>query len=60
MPVWLDVSIGAIFGLALLAAVFWFVFARPPSRRSDGGLTQHDATNYWYKGVDSGGGDQSV
>ena len=60
MPVWLDVSIGVICGLGLLAVVFWLVFARVPSRRSDGGLTQHDAGYYWHSDVDRGGGDQSL
>jgi hypothetical protein len=32
MPVWLDVSIGVVGGRGLLAVVFWFVFARVPSR----------------------------
>jgi hypothetical protein len=45
-------------GLGLLAAVFWFAFVRMPSRRSDGGLTKHEAGNYWpaYNDAD---GDQS-
>jgi hypothetical protein len=47
MPVWLDISIGVFGGLVVLTAVFWFVFARIPGRRSDGGLTRHEATNYW-------------
>jgi hypothetical protein len=55
MPTWLDVGVGAVIGLVLLAAVFWFVFARAPGRRSDGGLTQHDAANYWHSDVNSGG-----
>jgi hypothetical protein len=47
MPVWLDIRIGVVGGLGLLTFVFWFAFARMPSRRSDGGLTQHDAGQYW-------------
>jgi hypothetical protein len=35
-------------GLVLLVAVFWFAFARAPGRRSDGGLTQRDSSNYWW------------
>jgi hypothetical protein len=56
MPVWLDISIGVLGGLVVLAVVFWFTFARMPGRRSDGGLTQQEASNYWYGGD---GSDQS-
>jgi hypothetical protein len=59
MPVWLDVSIGVVGGLGSLAVVFWFVFTRMPSRRSDGGLTQHDAGQYWNADRPPDGGDQS-
>jgi hypothetical protein len=60
IPSLLNVTLGVIGGLGLLAAVFWFAFARMPSRRSDRGLTQHEATNYWaaYNDVDGGGCDQ--
>ena len=40
-------------GVGLIAGVFWFAFARMPERRSDGGLTQHDAT-YYTSGDDGG------
>jgi hypothetical protein len=58
MPVWLDVSIGVLGGLVVLAVVFWFTFARMPGRRSDGGLTHQEPSYYWNSdnSGDSGGG----
>jgi hypothetical protein len=47
MTTWLNITFGVVGGLGLVAAVFWFAFARMPSRRSDGGLTQLEAGNYW-------------
>lgn len=46
MSGWLGSTLGAVLGLALVGGVFWFVFRRPPERRSDGGLTQGEASNY--------------
>ncbi|QGM45592.1 hypothetical protein [Methylocystis heyeri] len=37
---------GAFLGLFIVGGVLWFVFWRTPERRSDGGLTQHDASYY--------------
>jgi nitrate reductase gamma subunit len=45
---------GGILGLVLIAGVFWFAFGRMPERRSDTGLTQHDAVNY-FSGDEGGG-----
>jgi len=54
MSTWFEVALGGISGLAIVGGVFWFAFGRMPERRSDGGLTQHDAGNY-TSGDDAGG-----
>jgi hypothetical protein len=59
MPVWFDVAIGVICGFSVVGGVFWFAFARVPERRSDGGLTKHDAANYASSLTRDDGGDQS-
>ena len=59
MPAWLDVAIGVISGLGVVGGVFWFAFARAPERRSDGGLTKHDAADYASFLTRDDGGDQS-
>jgi hypothetical protein len=59
MPVWLDVIIGVICSFGLVGGIFWFAFARAPERRSDGGLTKHDAVNYTSAFTGDDGGDPS-
>ena len=46
MPDWLDVAFRVALTLGVIAGVFWFALGRAPKRRSDGGLTQHDASYY--------------
>jgi nitrate reductase gamma subunit len=57
MTTWLEVAFGAIVGVLVIVGVFWFTFRRMPERRSDGGLTQHDAA--FYSSGDDGGGHHS-
>jgi hypothetical protein len=59
MPNWLEVTLGVICGLGMVGGVFWFAFARTPERRSDEGLTKHDASNYASFLTRGDGGDQS-
>ena len=59
MPVWLDVALGVICGLCMVGGVFWFAFARAPERRSDEGLTKHDASNDASFLTRGDGGDQA-
>jgi nitrate reductase gamma subunit len=42
----MQIALGLILGMAIIAGAFWFTFRRVPERRSDGGLVQHDAANY--------------
>ena len=49
----LKAILAGIVGLALIGGVFWLTFRNPPARRSDGGLTQHDASKL---GSGDGGG----
>ena len=49
MPDWLRIALAIAAGLVLLAVLGWFAFGGLPRRRSDGGLTQHDAANYYDK-----------
>jgi len=53
MADFLEMALGGVLGVGLIVGVFWFAFARMPERRSDGGLTQHDAT-YYTSGDDGG------
>jgi hypothetical protein len=46
MPDWLRIALAIAAGLSLLAGLSWFAFGGLPRRRSDGGLTQHDAAHY--------------
>ena len=46
MPDWLRILLAVAAGLVLLAGLVRFAFGGQPRRRSDGGLTQHDAENY--------------
>ena len=55
MSIWFEVAGAVILGLAIVGSVFWFAFRRAPERRSDGGLTQHDATYYSSGDYDGGG-----
>jgi hypothetical protein len=43
----------------MVGGVFWFAFGRAPRRRSDGGLTQHEAGNYASFLTRDGGDQQS-
>jgi hypothetical protein len=53
MSEWLEMALGVVLGVGLVAGVIGFAFARMPERRSDGGLTQHEAT-YYTSGDDGG------
>jgi hypothetical protein len=50
---WPEMGLGVVLGLLVVGSLFGFTFRRMPERRSDGGLTQHDAS-YYTSGDDGG------